>query len=110
MLPDDFLRKMKQAVAEADAFVESKTSHEPVLDDRPSYDFDQTPLPDHEDQRPGLSPDGCPVIGRPAPDLPDDAAYAIEVCREADSRIRSRVQLRLEPEHHIIPKRTRPGD
>ena len=43
MLPDDYISKMKQAVAEADAIVESKTRHLPIPDDRPSYDYDQSP-------------------------------------------------------------------
>jgi hypothetical protein len=42
MLPDDYIRKMKQDLAEAEAMVESKTRRERVLDDRPAYDFDQT--------------------------------------------------------------------
>jgi hypothetical protein len=45
-LPDDYLRKMKQYLAEADAVVESKTRREPVLDDRPAFDFDQSPPDD----------------------------------------------------------------
>ena len=42
MLPDDYVRKMKQDLADADAMVESKTRRERVLDDRPAYAFDQT--------------------------------------------------------------------
>jgi len=42
MLPDDYIRKMKQAVAEADAMVESKTRYEP--------DPDFSPLPDDDTQ------------------------------------------------------------
>ena len=48
MLPDDYLRKLKQDLSEVEALVESKTRRERALDDRPAYDFDQTP-PD-EDQ------------------------------------------------------------
>jgi len=43
MLPDDYLRKMKQDLSEVEAQVDSKTRRERVLDDRPAYDFDQTP-------------------------------------------------------------------
>jgi hypothetical protein len=46
LLPDNYPRKMKQDLAEADAMVESKTRREGVLDDRPAYDFDQTPPDD----------------------------------------------------------------
>ena len=46
MLPDDYLRKMKQDLSELEAQVESKTRRERVLDDRPAYDFDQTPPSD----------------------------------------------------------------
>ena len=48
MLPDDYIRKMKRDMAEADAMVESKTRRERVLDDRPAYDFDQTPPEDDQ--------------------------------------------------------------
>ena len=43
ILPDDHIREIKQDLAEADAMVESKTRRERVLDDRPAYDFDQSP-------------------------------------------------------------------
>jgi hypothetical protein len=46
MLPDDYIRKMKQDLAEVEAQVESKTRRERVLDDRPAYDFDQSPPDD----------------------------------------------------------------
>jgi hypothetical protein len=46
MLPDDYLRKMKLALGEIEAEVEAKTRRERVLDDRPAYDFDQTPTDD----------------------------------------------------------------
>jgi len=46
MLPDDYIRKMKQDLAEAEAMVESKTRRGRFLDDRPAYDFDQTPPDD----------------------------------------------------------------
>jgi hypothetical protein len=49
MLPDDYIRKMKQALGEVEAQVESKTHRERVLDDRPAYDFDQT-LPEEDAQ------------------------------------------------------------
>jgi hypothetical protein len=42
MLPDDYLRKLKQDLSEVEAQVDSKTRRERVLDDRPAYDFDQT--------------------------------------------------------------------
>jgi hypothetical protein len=45
---DAYLRKMKQDLSEVEAQVEAKIRRERVLDDRPAYDFDQTP-PD-EDQ------------------------------------------------------------
>jgi hypothetical protein len=35
LLPDDYIRRMKQTLAEADAVVESKTRRECVLDVRP---------------------------------------------------------------------------
>ena len=46
MLPDNYIRKMKQDLSEMEASVESKTKRERVLDDRPAYDFDQTPPDD----------------------------------------------------------------
>jgi len=42
MLPDDYLRKLKQDLSEVEAQVESKTRHEPVPDDPPPSDDDQT--------------------------------------------------------------------
>jgi len=42
MLPDDYLRKMKQDLCEVEAQVESKTRYEPDLDDLPPPDDDQT--------------------------------------------------------------------
>jgi hypothetical protein len=42
MLPDDYLWKMKQALGEVEAQVESKTRYEPVSDDPPADDDDQT--------------------------------------------------------------------
>jgi hypothetical protein len=47
MLPDDYVRMMKQTLSEVEAQVESKTRRERVLDDRPACDFDQTP-PDED--------------------------------------------------------------
>ena len=46
MLPDNYLRKLKQDLSELEAQVESKTRRERVLDDRPAFDFDQTPPDD----------------------------------------------------------------
>ena len=46
MLPDDYLRKLKQDLSEVEAQVVAKTRRERVLDDRPAYDFDQTPSDD----------------------------------------------------------------
>jgi hypothetical protein len=47
MLPDDYIRKMKQALGEVEAKVEPEARRERVLDARPAYDFDQSP-PDEE--------------------------------------------------------------
>jgi hypothetical protein len=44
--PDDYIRKMKQALGEVEAKVEAETRRERVLDDRPAFDFDQTPQSD----------------------------------------------------------------
>ena len=41
---------------------------------------------------------------------PEDAEYAAEVCRQQDSIVRCRVQLRLEPEHHVTAKRAPAAD
>jgi hypothetical protein len=46
MLPDNYIRKMKQALGEVEAKVEAENRRERVLDDRPAYDFDQTPPDD----------------------------------------------------------------
>ncbi len=43
MLPDDYLRKMKQDLSEIEAQVEAETRYQPVLDDPPPPDDDQTP-------------------------------------------------------------------
>ena len=40
VLPDDYIRKMKQDLAEADAMVESKTRYEPDPDFSPPPDDD----------------------------------------------------------------------
>ena len=40
-----------------------------------------------------------PKTGGFASLMPEDAAYAVGVCREQDSLVSCRVQLRLEPEH-----------
>jgi hypothetical protein len=43
MLPDDHIRKIKQALAEAEANVQSETHHEPDPDSSsPPDDFDQS--------------------------------------------------------------------
>jgi hypothetical protein len=41
MLPDDYLRKLRQDLAEVEAQVESKSRYEPILDDAPPPDDDQ---------------------------------------------------------------------
>ena len=46
MLPDDYLRKLKQDLSEVEAQVESKTRLERVLDDRPAFNYDQSPPDD----------------------------------------------------------------
>jgi hypothetical protein len=51
MLPENYLRRMKQYLGEVEAQVESKTRRERVLDDRAAYDFDQKPT-DGDDQSP----------------------------------------------------------
>jgi hypothetical protein len=43
MLPDDYLRKMKQDLCEVEAQVEAETRYEPDSDDPPPPDDDQTP-------------------------------------------------------------------
>jgi hypothetical protein len=35
--------------------------------------------------------------------MPEDAAYAVEVCREQDPIVTCRVQWRLEPEYPARP-------
>ena len=57
-------------------------------------------------QRTGRCGDGFPITGDFASLQPEDADYAVEVCRQQDSIVRCRVQLRLEPEHHVTAKRT----
>ncbi|MCX6842548.1 MAG: hypothetical protein NTX53_09745 [candidate division WOR-3 bacterium] len=42
MLPDDYLRKMKQDLSEVEAQVEAETRYKPVLDDPPPPDDEQT--------------------------------------------------------------------
>ena len=51
MLPDDYLRKMKQDLAEVEAQVESKTRRVPIFEDDPPPDYDDPPPPD-DDQMP----------------------------------------------------------
>jgi hypothetical protein len=48
MLPDDYLRKLKQDLAEVEAMVESKTRREAVMDDRTPFVYDQTPPDDDQ--------------------------------------------------------------
>jgi hypothetical protein len=43
MLPDDYLRKLKQDLSEVEAQVESKTRYEPVDEDPPPPDDDAPP-------------------------------------------------------------------
>ncbi|MCX6844477.1 MAG: hypothetical protein NTX53_19620 [candidate division WOR-3 bacterium] len=43
MLPDDYLRKMRQELGEVEAQVESETRSEPDPDDPPPPDDDQLP-------------------------------------------------------------------
>ncbi len=43
MLPDDYLRKMKQDLSEVEAQVEAETRCEPDPNDPPPPDDDQTP-------------------------------------------------------------------
>ncbi len=42
MLPDDYLRKMKQDLSEVEAQVEAESRYESVSDDPPPPDDDQT--------------------------------------------------------------------
>ena len=69
------------------------------------------PLPDEftDEQRTVPCYDGLPITGGFATLQPEDAEYAVEVCREQDSVVSCRVQLRLEPEHGPSPRPTRPG-
>jgi hypothetical protein len=100
VLPDDYIRKMKQDLSEVEAQVESKTRCEP--------DPDFSPPPDNADeQRTAPCGDGLPLTGGFATLQPEDADYAVEVCRRADSRVGCRVQLRLEPEHGRAPSNSR---
>jgi hypothetical protein len=48
--------------------------------------------------------EGFLITGGFASLQPEDADYAVEVCRELDSIVGCHVQLRLEPEHHERPK------
>jgi hypothetical protein len=43
MLPDDYLGKLRQDLAEADAAADSMTRYEPVLDDPPPPDDARSP-------------------------------------------------------------------
>ena len=47
-LPDDYIRKMKQDLAEGEALVESKTRHVPIFEDDPPPDYDDPPPADDE--------------------------------------------------------------
>ena len=44
MLPDDYLRKLKQDLSEVEAQVESKTRYEPDPDTPPPSDDDAPPI------------------------------------------------------------------
>jgi hypothetical protein len=102
MLPDDYLRKMKQDLAEVEVQVEieveaqdgAKTRYEPVSDG----------------QRTARCGDGLPTTGGFASLQPEDADHAVEVCRQQDPMVRCRVQLRLEPENHVTAKRAPAAD
>ena len=61
-------------------------------------------------QRTGRCGDGFPITGDFASLQPEDAEYAAEVCRQQDPIVRCRVQLRLEPEHHVTAKRAPAAD
>ena len=76
---------------EVEVMVESKARREPVTDG----------------QRTVRCGDGFPITGGFASLQPEDADYAVEVCRQQDSIVHCRVQLRLEPEHYVVPKRAR---
>ena len=56
LLPDDYLRKMKQDLAEADAIVESRTRLIPVFEDDPPPDYDAPPPSDDEQTPRGRFP------------------------------------------------------
>jgi hypothetical protein len=43
MLPDDYLRKLKQDLSEVEAQVEAETRYEPVPDAPPPFDDDPPP-------------------------------------------------------------------
>jgi hypothetical protein len=47
MLPDDYIRKMKQDLGEVEAQVESKTRRVPIFEDDPPPDYDVPPPADH---------------------------------------------------------------
>jgi len=47
----------------------------------------------------------APKTGGFASLMPEDADYAVQVCREHDPLVTCRVQWRLEPEHPAPPKR-----
>jgi hypothetical protein len=55
------------------------------------------PLPDEftNEQRTARCGDGLPITGGFASLQPEDADYAVEVCRELDSIVGCHVQLRL---------------
>ena len=46
MMPDDYMRKMKQDLSEVEAQVEAATRYKPVLDDPPPPDDEPSPLSD----------------------------------------------------------------
>jgi hypothetical protein len=100
MLPDDYLRKMKRALGEVEAEVEARTRLERVHDDRPEYDFDQSP-PD-EDPSPWLLPSILQASDRMAPEvaLADENHVGAAERRAVvlDSAPRSAIMLEMESE------------
>jgi hypothetical protein len=48
LLPDEYLRKLKQNLSEVEAQVESKTRRVPVFEDDPPPDYDAPPPSDDD--------------------------------------------------------------
>ena len=63
-----------------------------------------------DEQRKVHPGDGIPMTGGFASLQPEDTEYATEVCRQQDPIVRCYVQLRLEPEHYVRPKRAGRAD